>query len=373
MKIKAAVLREFNKPVSIEKVELAPPKEKEVLVKTYYTGFCHSDLSFIDGSFSHFPLPMVIGHETSGIVEEVGPGVTSLKKGDHVVPVWMIACGECPECRSGLGFICSENHRIQATGGLLDETSRLTDLNGNRLSHQNFVSGFAEYMVIPEKGAIKIREDLPLDQACFLGCAMPTGFASAYNAANIKPGDPVAIWGLGGIGLNVVNGAKSRGANPIIGVDLEGSKESIAREFGVTHFINNSQEDPVPIIKELTGTGVKFAFEAIGDIGAYIQAWWSLGPWGKLIHIGLVKAGGVVRTEDTPIMFAPLQGMSIQSVLYGFIDTHRDIPTFADMAMRGELKLDKLATKKFKIEEINDVVESMEKRQIIGRWICEWH
>ena len=371
MKMKAAVLREINKPVSIEKIELAPPKEKEVLIKTRYTGFCHSDLSFIQGILQ-FPLPLVLGHEASGLVEDVGPGVTSLKKGDHVVPAWMVPCGECPECRSGRGFICTENHRIHAMGGLLDGTSRLTDSKGDRCSHQTLVSGFAEYMVVPEKGAIKIREDMPLDQACFLGCCMPTGFASTYNAADVKPGDSVAIWGMGGVGLNVVRGAKLRGANPIIGVDLEGSKEAIAREFGVTHFINSSKEDPVPIIKEVTGTGAKFTFEAVGDFGAYVQAWWSLGPWGRLVHIGVIKPGTVFKTEDLPIMLAPLHGISMKGALYGFIDTLRDIPAFADMAVRGDLKLDKLITKKFKIEEINDVAEAMNKRQIIGRWVCEW-
>jgi S-(hydroxymethyl)glutathione dehydrogenase/alcohol dehydrogenase len=371
MKMKAAVLREINKPINIETIELAPPKEKEVLVKTRYTGFCHSDLSFIQGILQ-FPLPLVLGHEASGLVEDVGPGVTSLKKGDHVVTAWMVPCGECPECRSGRGFICMENHRIHAMGGLLDGTSRLTDSKGNRCSHQTLVSGFAEYMVVPEKGAIKIREDMPLDQACFLGCCMPTGFAATYNAADIKPGDSVAIWGMGGVGLNVVRGAKLRGANPIIGVDLEVSKEAIAREFGVTHFINSSKQDPVPIIKEVTGMGAKFTFEAVGDFGAYVQAWWSLGPWGRLIHIGVIKPGTVFNTGDLPIMLAPLHGISIKGALYGFIDTHRDIPAFADMAVRGDLKLDKLITKKFKIEEINDVAEAMNKRQIIGRWVCEW-
>ena len=371
MEIKAAVLREFRKPIAIEAIELAPPKEKEVLIKTRYTGFCHSDLHFIQGTFSDFPLPLVLGHEASGVVEDVGPGVTSLKKGDHVVPVWMIPCGVCSECRSGRGFLCIESDRIHRTGSLLDGTSRLTDSGGKRCSHQTFVSGFAEYMVVPEKGAIKIREDMPLDQACLLGCCMPTGFASAYNAADIKPGDSAAIWGMGGVGLNVVRGARLRGANPIIGVDLEGSKETIAREFGVTHFINSSKNDPVPIIKEITGDGVRFAFEAVGDLGAYFQAWWSLGHWGRLVHIGVIEPGSKVKT-DLPIGLAPLHGISVQGALYGLIDTLRDVPTFADMAVRGDLKLDRLITKKFKVDEINDVAEAMERRRIIGRWVCEW-
>jgi len=240
MKIKAAVLREFNKPVNIEEVDLAPPKEKEVLVKTAYTGFCHSDLHFVRGKVN-FGLPGVIGHEASGVVEDVGPGVTSVKKGDHVVAAWMVACGTCPECVTGQGHICRKSSEIFRSGVLLDRTTRLTDSKGNKLCHQTFVSGFAEYMVVPEAGAIKIRDDMPLDQACFLGCCMPTGFGAVYNAAGVKPGESVAIWGMGGVGLNVVRGSKLRSANPIIGVDLEGSKEAFAREFGVTHFINSSR------------------------------------------------------------------------------------------------------------------------------------
>ncbi len=380
MEIKAAVLRECNKPVSIEQIELAPPKENEVLVKTAYTAFCHSDLNFIDGKFS-FPLPLVLGHEASGVVEKVGSGVTSVKKGDHVVTAWMVPCGHCPECIRGQGNICSRSHEIHAQGSLLDMTSRLSDSKGARLSHSVLVSGFAEYMVIPEGGAIKIREDMPLDQACFLACCMPTGVGAVYNAAGVKPGDSVAIWGMGGVGLNVVYGAKLRSADPIIGVDLEASKENIAREFGVTHFIDSSKEDPIPIIQLLTGGakmddgtimggGVDFAFEVSGDPGAVTQAYWALGLGGKLVQIGIIPEGSMA---ELPLTFNPLHCKSVEGTLYGNIQTYRDIPFFADMAMRGDFILDRLITKKFKVEEINDVAEAMRKRQIIGRWVCEWN
>ena len=369
MKMQAAVLREFGDKVSVEEIELAAPKEKEVLVKAVYTGFCHSDLHFIEGNVN-FPLPMVLGHEVSGVVEAVGPGVTAVKKGDHVVPVWMLPCGTCPECVNGLGYICRNSHEIHGSGGLLDRTSRLSDLKGNRLNHQTFVSGFAEYMVVPEQGAIKIRDDMPMDQACFLGCCLPTGFGAVYNAAGVKPGQSVAIWGMGGVGLNVVQGAKIRNAYPIIGVDLEASKEKIAREFGCTHFINNSKDDPVPIIKEqLTNGGADFCFEVIGDSGAVTQAVWSLGMGGKLVQIGITPEGEMTGIPNT---FTPLHAKSIEGTLYGNIDTHRDIPTFADMAMKGDFKLDKLITKVFKINEINDVIKAMQKREIVGRWVCKW-
>jgi S-(hydroxymethyl)glutathione dehydrogenase/alcohol dehydrogenase len=368
MKMKAAVLREYNRPLSVEEVELAPPKAQEVLVRTAYTGFCHSDFTMMGGS-GKMPLPLVMGHEAAGIVEDVGPGVTSVKKGDHVVATWMVTCGHCPECRSGRGHICRTGVLPHGVGGLLDMTSRLSDSNGNRLNHQTLVSGFAEYMVIPEAGAVKIRNDLPLDQACFLGCCLITGFGAVYNAAGVKPGDSVAIWGMGGVGLNVVRGARLRGGNPIIGVDLEGSKEEIAKEFGVTHFINSSEKDPVPIIKELTGGGADFCFEVIGDPGAIVQAYWALGLGGTLLNVGVTPEQ---EMTSLPLFFNPLHCKTVKGTLYGNIDTNRDIPVLADMAASGELRIDKLGTRKFKIEEINEVAEAMRKRQIVGRWVCSF-
>ena len=379
MKMKAAVLREYKKPLSIEEVSLAPPKEKEVLVKTAYTGFCHSDLSFMEGDVP-FPIPMVVGHEASGIVEAVGAGVTSLKKGDHVVATWMIACGHCPECTSGQGHICRTSTGIQMNGTLLDGTSRITDNQGMPLSHSIFVSGFAEYMVLPEAGAVKIRDDMPLDQACSLACSMPTGFGAVSNVAQIKPGQSVAIWGLGGIGLNVAQGAKVRGAYPIFGVDVEGSKEKIAKEFGVTHFINSSEEDPVPIIQLETGGvkmdngmilggGVDVIFEASGNVGAISQAYWALGMGGQWIQVGIHPAD---KTAELVLTFFPTHCKTLKGTLYGNIRTQEDIPAFSDMIMRGEYKVDKLFTKKFKLEEINDVADAMRQRQIVGRWVCEF-
>lgn len=379
MKVRAAVVREHEKPASIEQIELAQPKEKEVLIKTAYCGFCHSDLSFMDGTIP-FPLPLVLGHEASGIVEDVGPGVTSLQKGDHVVATWMVACGHCDQCTSGKGHTCTDSHKYHSQGNLLDGSSRLTDLNGNPLNHQTLVSGFSEYMVIPEAGAVKIRKDMPLDQACFISCCVPTGIGSVYNGANVKPGDSVAIWGMGGVGLNVAGGAKLRGAYPIIGVDIEGSKEGLAREYGITHFINSSKEDPVPAVQMLTGGikkpdgsieygGVKYAFEAVGDPGAIVQAFWSLGIGGKLIQIGIHAAD---QTTPLPMTWVPPHCKSIEGTLYGNIRTHQDIPTFVEMAMNGTIRLDKLITKEFQLEDINDVAAAMQKHQIVGRWVCKF-
>lgn len=368
MKMKAAVFREAGKPIQIEEVNLAPPKEREILVKTKFTGFCHSDWAILAGQ-SRFPLPSVIGHEAAGVVEDVGPGVTTVQKGDHVVASWSIPCGKCKMCVSGRAVLCTTSRAHFMTGSLLDGTSRLTDAEGERLCHQTCVSGFAEYMVIPEEGAIKMRKDFPLDQACFMGCCMPTGFGAVCNTAQVKPCDSVAVWGMGGVGLNVVQGAKVVGANPIIAVDIEGSKEAIAREFGATHFINSSKEDPVPIIQDLTDGGADFVFEVTGDVGAIVQVYWAMGVGGKHIQVGVPS---VHETAPIQLTYTPGQHRDIIGCLFGDIHVRQDLPKFVDMIMSGRyIGLDKLMTRKFKLEDIEEVYEAMSRHQIIGRWVCE--
>ena len=379
MKMKAAVLREYKQPLTIEEVELDPPQANEVLVKTAYTGFCHTDLSFMEGGVP-FPVPAVIGHEAAGIVQEVGPGVTTLKKGDHVVATWMVPCGNCPECNSGRGYTCRTGHGTYIHGKLPGMTSRLKDADGNELSHHIFVSGFAEYMVLPEKGAIKVNKDIPLKEACIIGCAMPTGFGAVYNVANVKPGDSVAIWGLGGVGLHVVSGARLRGAYPIIGVDIEGSKEEIARQFGVTHFIDSSKEDPVPAVQLLTGGekmpdgtimggGADFVFEVSGNNGAQAQAYWAIGLAGKMVLVGISEAD---TTTELGLTWLPPQCKTIEGTLYGNVQIQKELPILADLVLRGQHQMDQLITKTFKLEEINEVADAMRKHQIVGRWVCEW-
>jgi S-(hydroxymethyl)glutathione dehydrogenase / alcohol dehydrogenase len=379
MKIKSAVLREPNKPLTIEELELAPPKEKEVLVKSAFTGFCHSDLHLMLGEIP-IALPLAIGHEMSGVVEAVGPGVTTIKKGDHVVGTWMIPCGKCPQCLRGMGNICSGNFGAFLGGMLLDGTSRLTDKNGEMVRHGNFVSGFSNYTVLPEDGAIVVPKEFPLDQACFMGCCVPTGWGSVFNTAQIKPGDSVVVYGLGGVGLNVLRAAVMQHANPVIAVDLEGSKKNLALEFGATHFIDSTKDDPVPIILTMTGGvqveggmwmggGVDVAFEAIGDPGAIIQAYWSTGIGGKVVIPGITPHD---QPTNLPLMLLPLHQKSILGNLYGSISTQVDIPRLVNMAMKEDLKLDKLISKKFKLNQINDVADAMVKRQIQGRWVCDW-
>jgi Zn-dependent alcohol dehydrogenase len=368
MKIKAAVLREVNKPYSIEELELDPPKEKEVLVRYVYTGYCHSDLSNLLGNVQ-MALPIVAGHEGAGVVEAVGPGCTKVKKGDHVAATWMVPCGECPQCLRGRGNVCSGTFKNFVEGMLLDGTSRLRDKNGQMVRHGNFVSGFSNYTVTPERGLIPIPKDFPLEYACLMSCCIPTGWGSVTNCAKIQPGDSVAVYGLGGVGLTVLRACVLRHAYPIIAVDIEESKEDLAMEFGATHFVCNAKEDPVPFIQAKTGGGADVAFEVIGDPGAIVQAYWSIGVCGKLVVVGLTPH---YETTNLSLQVLPFQQRSIIGNLYGMISTHLDIPRIIQMAQTHDLKLDKLVTNKFRVEDINDVADKMHKRQLRGRWVCAW-
>lgn len=372
MKTKAAVTRMWGEPMTIEELELEDPKEEEVLVKVVHTGFCHSDLSAWKGIYGLDVLPLVLGHETAGIVQEVGPGVTHLKPGDHVVSCWQAPCGKCENCVSGNTHIC-ENLLPSLGSGKLpsDGTARFKDKKGETVNHALYVSGFSEYIVSPAISSVKIPDELPLDQACLLGCAVGTGWGAVHRSAGVQAGESVAIWGMGGIGLSIVQGARLAGANPIIAVDLEGSKEEIARAMGATHFINSSEQDPVPIIREeLTGgKGVHFVFEAVGDPGAYLQSFFTLRNGGRQMAVGIPSCEDMVML---PFYAIPFQGNKIEGVLYGNLRHQIDIPRLANMALKGDILVDKMITKHCKLEEINDVIAAMEKHEIVGRWVFDF-
>ena len=368
MKITAAVLREVGKPYSIEELELDEPHAGEALVKRPYTGYCHSHLTNLKGRIT-MALPLVAGHECAGVVERVGDGVTRVKPGDHVVGTWMIPCGQCPECRRGLGNVCTGNFTHFVSGTMLDGTSRLRDAKGKTVLHGNFVSGFSSHTVVPEGGLVPIKKDVPLDWACLMSCCIPTGWSSVTKLAGVMPGDKVAVWGLGGVGQNILRAAKMRQANPLIAVDLEESRRSIAKELGATHFICNSKEDPVPLIKELTGGGLDFAFEASGTPGAIEQAVWTLGMAGKIMAIGIMAQDEVAKV---PLTYMVLQQKSIMTGLYGGVAVQDDIPKLCDLSMTGDMKIDKIIEGTFRIDQLNDIAERMEKRQLSGRWVCAW-
>lgn len=370
MKTKAAVLREWKGKISIEELELDPPKAGEVMVKVAHCGWCHSDQSFWEGTMGLDILPFVMGHECAGIVEEVGPRVDHLKPGDHVVACFVAPCGVCEQCVSGRTYTCENLMTGIAGGKLLDGTTRFKTADREEINHILYVSGFSEYITAPAISSVKIRDDLPLDQAALLGCCVGTGWGAAVRTAEVQNGESVAVWGCGGIGLNIIQGARLRQAYPIIAVDMEGSKEKIAREMGATHFINNSKNDPVPIIREeLTNSkGVQHVFEAVGDPGAYLQAFYTLGIAGTLYAVGLVKLEEMV---SLPFMGIPFLTQRIQGVTYGSVRWVVDVPRMADLAVKGDLKLDKLITEHFKLEDLDEVIKTMEKHQIIGRWVCD--
>lgn len=371
-KCKAAVLREWEGDLSIEEIEVEDPKEGEVMVKVSHSGFCHSDLSIIDGIYGLDILPLIPGHETAGVVHKVGPGVTSVEPGDHVVSCWQAPCGQCINCVSGKPFICMQLLPDLGTGKMpSDGTARFSDKNGDPINHTLYVSGFSEYLVSPEISAVKVDKALPLDQACLLGCCVGTGFGAATKSANVSFGESTAVWGCGGIGLNIIQGLKMAGAYPIIAVDLKESKREIAMEMGATHFICSEKEDPVPIIKgELTGgLGCDYVFEAIGDPGAYLQSFFVLGVGGRLMAVGVPSCEDMVAF---PVYAMPFQATSIEGVLYGSMRHAHDIPRLAKLAMDGTLKLDKLITKHCKLEEINDIIASMRKKEIVGRWVIDF-
>lgn len=366
--MKAAVCRQHGGPMTIEEVNLAPPKEQEVLIKTKFTGWCKSDFVVVSGRIK-MGLPIVVGHEAAGVVVEVGPGVTMLEKGDHVAASWCSSCGKCKMCTTGHETLCLTYTPLIGKGTLIDGTSRLTDADGMTLGHDFFVSGFAEYMVVPERNAIRMRKDLPLDQACFLGCCMPTGFGAVVNTAKVQPGESVAVWGAGGVGLNVIQGARFRGADPIVVVDIEGSKEAIAREFGATHFIDSSKEDPVPKVQEITKGGADVIFEVSGEGGSIAQLYWAMAVNGRHIQIGVHSADEIVPMNFT---FTPGSHRQMIGCNYGDIHLHRDLPIFANMIMDGKYNVAKLISRRFKLDQINEAYEATAKRQTIGRWVCEF-
>jgi S-(hydroxymethyl)glutathione dehydrogenase / alcohol dehydrogenase len=371
MKTRAMVTRDWEVPMTLEELELEDPKEGEVLVKVAHTGVCHSDLSAWKGIYGLDVLPFVLGHECAGVVAEVGPGVTHVEVGDHVVSCWQAPCGKCEMCVSGKTHGCDNLLTDLGTGKLQDGTARFTDANGETVNHALYVSGFSEYIVSPGIAAVKIPKELPLDQACLLGCAVGTGWGAARRSANVQTGESVAVWGMGGIGLSVIQGARLAGANPIIAVDVEGSKKEIAMEMGATHFINSSEQDPVPIIREeLTGgLGVQYVFEAIGDPGAYIQSFFTLRNGGRMMAIGIPSTDDMV---SLPFFMIPFQANTIEGVLYGSLRHQVDIPRLADLALKGDLKLDKMISKHIKLEDVNDAFEAMEKHEIIGRWVIDF-
>ena len=355
MKMKAAILQELNTPLKIEQVELDDPKDREVLVKLVATGVCHTDIHCIKGDLAT-PPPVVLGHEGAGIVEKVGKDVTSVGPGDKVVLTVAPYCGKCPACMMGVPTSCEDYPTTtMMMGSMTDGTKRLKRKNGEELSHFMAQSSFAEYAIVHESAAVKVREDVPLDVVCLLGCGVSTGIGAVINKARVKAGSSVAVFGCGGVGLATIMAAKLVGARQIIAVDMLDKKLEFARELGATDLVNGSKDDPVAKIADIAAGGVDYAFEAIGNTTAMTQAFHSVyaRPGGMAIVLGLAPIGSSFSIEAWRFM----REVTITGCTAGSVRPQIDIPHYIDLYMAGKLPLDKLVSAHYTLEQINKAIK----------------
>jgi S-(hydroxymethyl)glutathione dehydrogenase / alcohol dehydrogenase len=347
MQMQAAILWELGRPVDVRDVELAPPKAREVLVRIASCGVCASDLHVVDGDIPE-PLPLVLGHEASGVVTETGPGVEPLEVGDHVVLALVPSCGECESCRRGRPNFCELGGRMAATGTLADGTSRLS-VGGTPLHHFNSVSSFAEYAVVPESCAVPIRRDVPLDVAALVGCAALTGWGGVTRTAGVEAGAAVAVWGCGGVGLMAVQAARLAGAGPIVAVDTRAEKLELAARLGATATVlAQPTADTARRVRHATRGGVDYAFEAIGRPDTIQEAWESLRPGGTAVVLGLPPKGSKV-TVDT---WGFINEKSLKGSFLGSARIRDDVPALVDLYAAGDLLLDDLVSNRIPLVEL---------------------
>ena len=356
MKVKAAVAHKAGAPLVIETVDLEGPKAGEVLIEIKATGVCHTDEFTRSGADPEGLFPAILGHEGAGIVVEVGAGVTSLRKGDHVIPLYTPECRQCKSCLSRKTNLCTAIRGTQGKGVMPDGTSRFS-LNGNAVHHYMGCSTFANYTVLPEIALAKIREDAPFDKVCYIGCGVTTGIGAVINTAKVEAGANVVVFGLGGIGLNVVQGACMVGANMIVGVDLNPGREKLARQFGMTHFVNPSQEkDLVNKLIEMTGGGADYSFECIGNVEVMRQALECCHRgWGVSVIIGVAGSGQEIKTRP----FQLVTGRSWKGTAFGGARGRTDVPKIVDWYMEKKINIDDLITHVLPIEKINEAFDLM--------------
>ena len=354
MKTKAAILWRPGEPVEIHEIDVTPPREGEVLVEIAACGVCRSDLHVVEGDLPE-PLPLVLGHEASGRVQEVGPGVESLEPGDHVVLALVPACGACAECLRGRPNFCEVGASMAATGTLADGTSRLS-VNGTTLHHFNSVSSFAGHAVVPESVAVKIRNDVALETVALVGCAVLTGCGAVLNTAEVEDGATVAVWGCGGVGLNVVQGARLAGAAQIVAIDIRSDKLELASRLGATDVLEAAAElDVVAALRNLTGGGPDYAFEAIGTEPTIQQAWEAAGPRGTVVVVGILPKGKTLTID-------PWQFFSEKTLKGSFLGSARvrdDIPRLVDLYAAGDLRLDELVDRRISLRELPEAFDRL--------------
>lgn len=359
--MKAAILEAPATDLVVEDIDCQQPRAGEVLVWIAASGVCHSDLHIVHGTQTN-PLPVVLGHEGAGIVEAVGPNVTRVQIGDHVVLSWVPYCGQCVYCLSGHPNLCQVAYAALAKGTLLDGTSRLSR-SGKPVYHYSFISSFAEYAVVPEAGCVVIPPGVPLDKAALVGCAVMTGVGAAINTARVHPGSTVAVIGAGGVGLNVMQGAQLAGATSIIAIDVNQSKLKRARAFGATHIVNAAETDAVAAVRELTrGIGADFSFEAVGRPETMRQSWEMAHPGGTVVMVGISPEGSELSLPANRVV---REERRLMGSFYGGARPHIDMPMILELYMAGKLKLDELATHHFSLDQINEAVHSLESGEAI--------
>lgn len=363
--MRAAVMHAPNTPLTIENLDIAKPKRREVLIRTAFSGLCHSDLHFMEGLYPS-PVPLVLGHESAGIVEEVGEDVTYVKPGDHVTTCLSVFCGECPQCLTGNMNIC-ESTEVK----LMPGQARRLSWKGQVVHQFANLSAFAEQMVVHEHAIVKIDKDIPLDRAALVGCGVVTGVMAVFNAARVEPGSTVAVMGCGGIGLSAVNGAALAGAERIIAIDTNQGRLEVARQMGATDLVNASNGDAVELVKELTGgakspfSGVHYSFEAVGAKSTAEQCFSMLRPGGTATIIGMIPYGTRIELHGADF----LRDRKIQGTSMGGNRFRVDMPRLLNMWKQGRLKLDHMISGHIKLDEINEGYATLKKgtqvRQLI--------
>ena len=357
MKTRAAVAFAAKQPLEIVEVDLEGPRAGEVLVEIKATGICHTDAYTLDGLDSEGLFPSILGHEGAGVVVEVGPGVTSVKPGDHVIPLYTPECRRCEYCSSGKTNLCQAIRETQGKGVMPDGTSRFS-FGGAKVHHYMGTSTFANYTVLPEIAVAKIRPDAPFDKVCYIGCGVTTGIGAVLNTAKVEPGANVVVFGLGGIGLNVIQGARLAGAGRIVGVDINPKRRALAEKLGMTDFVNPSevQGDLVPYLVSLTKGGADYSFECVGNVKLMRQALECCHKgWGVSVIIGVAGAGQEISTRP----FQLVTGRVWKGTAFGGARGRTDVPKIVDWYMEGRINIDDLITHQLPLERINEGFDLM--------------
>ena len=363
MESRAAIAVKAGAPLEVGTVNVEGPRAGECLVEIKATGICHTDEFTLSGADPEGIFPAILGHEGAGVVVEVGEGVTSLRKGDHVIPLYTPECRVCDYCTSGKTNLCQQIRETQGQGLMPDNTSRFSSGN-DKIFHYMGTSTFSNYTVVPEIALAKVREDAPFDKICYIGCGVTTGIGAVINTAKVQPGDNVVVFGLGGIGLNVIQGARIAGADRIVGVDLNPARKEMAERFGMTHFVNPKEVegDLVPYLVDLTKGGADYSFECIGNVEVMRQALECCHKgWGTSIIIGVAPAGAEISTRP----FQLVTGRNWRGTAFGGAKGRTDVPKIVDWYMDGKIEIDPLITHTMPLDDINNAFDLMHKGESI--------